>query len=58
MVFGEKHLRYLLSEYLEFYHQSRPHQGLGNALLTGEAARNRRCCSSGTLLVRSGWADC
>jgi putative transposase len=29
-VFGETHLRYLLREYLSYYHQFRPHQGLGN----------------------------
>jgi len=30
IVFGETHLRYLLSEYLAYYHQHRPHQGLAN----------------------------
>jgi len=30
MVFGEKHLDYLVSEYVEHYHVERPHQGLGN----------------------------
>ena len=34
MVFGEKHLRYLLREYLAYYHGPRPHQGLGNVLLS------------------------
>ena len=33
MVFGEKHLRYLLREYLAYYHGPRPHQGLGNVPL-------------------------
>jgi putative transposase len=36
LVLGESHLRYLLAEYLAHYHQHRPHQGLGNELLTGE----------------------
>jgi putative transposase len=31
VVFGEAHLRYLLSEFLSHYHQNRPHQSLGNA---------------------------
>jgi putative transposase len=31
VVFGETHLRYLLSEFLSHYHQARPHQSLGNA---------------------------
>jgi len=30
VVFGETHLRHLLSEYLVYYHQFRPHQGLDN----------------------------
>jgi putative transposase len=30
IVFGEAHLRHILSEYLLYYHQFRPHQGLGN----------------------------
>jgi len=39
MVLGEKHLRYLIEEYLICYHGPRPHQGLGNVPLgmsTGE----------------------
>jgi type I restriction enzyme R subunit len=31
VVFGEAHLRYLLSVFLSHYHQARPHQSLGNA---------------------------
>jgi putative transposase len=30
VVIGEAHLRHILSEYLVYYHQFRPHQGLGN----------------------------
>jgi putative transposase len=30
VVFGEKHLRYLLTEFLEHYHAERPHQGREN----------------------------
>jgi putative transposase len=33
VVFGDPHLRHILSEYLVYYHQFRPHQGLGNRLL-------------------------
>jgi transposase InsO family protein len=36
MVFGEAHLRHLLTEYLVWYHQCRPHQALGNRPLQGE----------------------
>jgi len=34
LVFGEKHFDYLVGKYVEHYHQERPHQGLGNTLLT------------------------
>ena len=30
LVFGEQHLRHLLREWLIYYHEFRPHQGLGN----------------------------
>jgi putative transposase len=36
LVFGEKHLDYLVREYVEHYHTERPHQGLGNRLVSGE----------------------
>ena len=35
-VFGEKHFDYLVREYVEHYHTERPHQGLGNRLVSGE----------------------
>ena len=31
VVFGEKHLRHILFEFLAYYHDERPHQNLGNA---------------------------
>jgi len=31
---GERHLRHILDEYAEHYHLERPHQGLGNRLIT------------------------
>jgi putative transposase len=36
LVFGEKHFDFLVREYVEHYHTERPHQGLGNILLSGE----------------------
>jgi putative transposase len=33
LVFGERHLRHILSSSVEYYHEHRPHQGLGNVLL-------------------------
>jgi hypothetical protein len=32
-VFGEKHLDYLVCEYVEHYHTERPYQGLENVPL-------------------------
>jgi putative transposase len=39
VVFGEAHLRYFLDEFLAHYHLERPHQGLGNRLLSGANQR-------------------
>ena len=33
IIMGEKHLTYLLSEYLSHNHGERPHQGIGNILI-------------------------
>lgn len=33
IVFGEKHLNYLVAEWLAHYHDERPHQGKENELL-------------------------
>ena len=33
ILFGEGSLRHMLSEYMEYYHQERNHQGKGNILL-------------------------
>jgi putative transposase len=34
VVFGEAHLRHIVSEYVRYYNESRPHQGLGNRTLS------------------------
>ena len=34
VVCGEKHLRYLVKEFVTHYHEERPHQGRGNVPLT------------------------
>jgi putative transposase len=33
LIFGEKHLRYCISEYISHYHTERPHQGIGNNII-------------------------
>ena len=34
IIFGESHLRYVVNEYIEHYHTERPHQGIGNNIIT------------------------
>ncbi|MFK8003732.1 MAG: integrase core domain-containing protein [Polyangiales bacterium] len=33
ILFGDRHLRKVLREFAEHYHQDRPHQGIGNELI-------------------------
>ncbi len=33
LIFGEKHLRYCISEFVIHYHTERPHQGIGNNII-------------------------
>jgi putative transposase len=34
LIFGELHLRYVVNQYIEHYHTERPHQGIGNNIIT------------------------
>ena len=34
LILGERHLRYVVNEYMEHYHTERPHQGIGNNIIT------------------------
>lgn len=34
IVFGERHLKYLIDEYVSYYNTLRPHQGVGNKVLS------------------------
>jgi putative transposase len=36
IVFGENHLRHILASWLTYFHQCRPHQGLGNVLIESD----------------------
>ena len=40
IVFGERHLNFLIREYLAYYHHERPHQSLGNKTITPFPVRN------------------
>ena len=33
IIFGERHLRYVIDEYMSHYHHERPHQGIGNRMI-------------------------
>jgi putative transposase len=35
VVVGKRHLNHIVSEFLRYYHEERPHQGLGNVPLSG-----------------------
>ena len=41
LIFGERHLRYVVHEYMEHYHTERPHQGIGNNIITPPATAQR-----------------
>ena len=36
LIFGERHLEYVIKEYMEHYHTERAHQGLGNEIIEGQ----------------------
>ena len=48
LIFGERHLRHVVNEYIEHYHKERPHQGIGNNIIEpppvgqGEIVRQER----------------
>ena len=41
VVFGERHLKYLISEYVAHYNTDRPHSSMGNRSLESRLAKNR-----------------
>ena len=40
IVIGLDHFDYIVSEYVTYYHENRPHQGIGNKLIAGEKREN------------------
>jgi transposase InsO family protein len=42
ILFGARHLERAAREFVEHYHQHRPHQGLGNELIDGKPASGTR----------------
>lgn len=39
IVFGQSHFDFIVREYVEYYHEERPHQGIGNVLLSQRGER-------------------
>ncbi len=50
-VFGEEHFNYLISEYVRYYHEERPHQGKSNLPLSQTAPPNEVLDLSETEIV-------
>lgn len=59
IVFGEKHFDYLISGYVDYYHNERPHQSLENKSLVGHWLEpDNEKPSDGEIVCRSrlgGW---
>ena len=51
--FGERHLRYVLKEFMAHYHAERFHQGLGGRLIERPAGSANQSKSQGKVVCRS-----
>ena len=51
--FGERHLRYVVREFMAHYHAERFHQGLGGQLIERPAGSANQNSSKGKVLCRS-----
>ena len=51
IIFGERHLRHVINEYVEHYHKERNHQGLSNRLIMPESSGEPT--SANSMLCRS-----
>ena len=50
--FGERHLRYVIAEYIDFYLQERFHQGIGSKLIR-PVAKNDNVATDGPITCKS-----
>lgn len=53
MLFGERHLRYVLKEFMAHYHRERLHQGLGGQLIERQTGSTREKGARGKVVCRS-----
>jgi len=50
VIFGERHLRYLIKEFMKHYHTERFHQGLGGQLIKGQPGSANDNGSNGSIV--------
>jgi hypothetical protein len=53
VIFGERHLRYLIKEFMELDHTERFHQGLDGQLIKGQPGCANDNGSNGSIVRRS-----
>ena len=53
VIFGERHLRYLIREFVEHYHTERFHQGIGGELIKSQPGSANDNGSNGSIACRS-----
>ena len=53
VLFGERHLRYVVNEFIAHYHRERFHQGLGGLLIDNRASSAAEKRTSGKVVCRS-----
>jgi hypothetical protein len=53
VIFGERHLRYVLKEFMAHYHRERFHQGLGGQLVEAQAGSTSDKGARGKVVCRS-----
>jgi hypothetical protein len=53
VIFGERHLRYVLKEFMAHYHRERFHQGLGGRLIEAQAGSTSDKGARGKVVCRS-----
>jgi hypothetical protein len=54
IIFGGRHLRYVINQYVEHYHTERNHQGIGNQLIKGTDEGANECVdNTGPVWVRT-----
>ena len=44
LIFGERHIEYVIKEYMEHYHTERAHQGIGNEIIEPPQGKGEVIC--------------